>query len=98
MIQIMNITDVRNNLGMLVKDVAQKDKTVVIIRDSLPEAVLIPYEKYAQDEDEKENIWQLRFERLLREGKKAGLTWAKKNKINLRKLSEEEKYDLIEKI
>lgn len=47
---------------------------------------------------EKEELWKFRFERLLKAGKKTGVAWAKKKGVNLRKMSEEEKYALVKKI
>ena len=98
MVQISNITDLRNNLAGLVSSVAKEKKTIIIIRDSLPEAVLVPYEEYARNEEEQEKLWKLRFENILKKGKIYGRKWAKKNKIPLNKLSEEEIYELVDKI
>lgn len=96
--QIMNITDVRKNLSSIVASLAMNDASVVIVRDSKPEAVLFPYDRLLGDIKEKEELWKFRFERLLKAGKKAGSGWAKKKGINLRKTSEEEKYALVKKI
>lgn len=96
--QIMNITDVRKNLSSIVAGLAMRNASVVIVRDSRPEAVLFPYNKLLGDIKEKEELWKFRFERLLKVGKKTGAAWAKKKGINLRKMSEEEKYALVKKI
>lgn len=95
--QIVNITDVRNNLSSLISDVSKDKKTIVIVRDSIPEAVLVSYRNYLNNEAERENQWKLEFENLLKEGKKSFRKWAKKKNIDLDKLSEEEIYDLIDK-
>lgn len=42
-------------------------------------------------------IWQKDFDMLLKLGKKIGKAWAVKRGIDLRKLSEEEKYNLVAK-
>lgn len=96
--QIYNITQVRNNFSSLVSEVARKKKTMVIIRDSIPEVVLISYEEYIKTEEEKEKLWQVRFEKLLKEGKKAFRKWSKEKKINLKKLTEEKVYDIMDKV
>ncbi len=95
--QIINITQARNNLSKIVSSVASKRKKVVIVRDSLPEVVLIPYRDYLVGEEKKEKMWKLRFEQLLKKGKKEFKKWAKKKKINLKKLSEEKVYEIIDK-
>lgn len=96
--QIISITDARNNLSQLVKDVANQNKTVVIIRDSMPEAALVPYAKILKEEEEKEKLLKVAWTKLFKEGKKAGKNWAKKNKIDLKNMSESELYDIIDKI
>lgn len=96
--QIMNITDVRKNLSSIVAEIGASDSSVVIVRDSKPEAVLFPYGKMFEEIKKREDLWEFRFERLLKAGKKVGLDWAKKRGVNLRKMSEEEKYALVKKI
>jgi len=41
--------------------------------------------------------WQKDFDKLLKLGKKVGSMWAIKRGIDLKKLSEEEKYNLVAK-
>lgn len=94
--QIVSITDARKQLSQLVI-AAQQGEEVVIVRDSIPEAVLMPYDRILKQEAEKDKLWDLRFDRLLTRGKQAGKLWAKKNKINLKTVSEAKLYDLVEK-
>jgi len=96
--QIVNITQARNDLSNLVSTVAKNNKPVVIVRDSMPEAVLVPYIEYMQSGADKEKLWKLQFEKLLKEGKKAFRAWAKKRNIDVDKLTEEEVYELIDQI
>lgn len=96
--QIISITDARNNLSRLVQEVASQDKTVVIVRDSFPEAALVPYKKILVAEEKKEKLLKTAWTKLLKEGRKAGKAWAKKNNIDLKKMSESELYDLIDKM
>lgn len=95
--QIVSITDARNNLSQLVASVAKNQLPVTIVRDSEPEAVLIPYTKLLEDEKKSRELWRFEWQRLMREGRKAGKRWAKKNKIDLKKTSEKKLYELIEK-
>lgn len=98
MVQIYNITQVRNQLGFLVGQVAREKKKVVIIRDSLPEAVLIPYTEFTRQEEEKKKILKKKFDKVLKKGKEFGRKWAKNRGIDLKSLSEEELYELIDKV
>lgn len=94
--QIVSITDARNNLSQLVASVAKKQQSVTIVRDSEPEAVLVPYIKLLDDEKRSQELWRFEWQRLMREGRKAGKRWAKKNNIDLKKTSEEELYELVD--
>ncbi|OGF99365.1 hypothetical protein A2153_05170 [Candidatus Gottesmanbacteria bacterium RBG_16_38_7b] len=85
--QIINITDVRNNLSRLVKEVASEDKTIVIIRDSRPEAAIISYKKARAIDDELEKKRGKEFKKILAAGKKFGRAWAKKRGIDLKKIT-----------
>jgi len=96
--QIVSITDARNNLSQLVKQVTTSLEPVVIVRDSVPEVALVPYAKIIENEKLEKQLWNLRWEELLKEAKKAGKRWAKKNKINLKTISEEKLYELIKAI
>ncbi|MEK7504603.1 MAG: type II toxin-antitoxin system Phd/YefM family antitoxin [Patescibacteria group bacterium] len=98
MTQIMSVTDVRKNLSQLVRQVANGGKQIVIVTDSAPKAVLFPYEDFQRLEEASVKAWQTDFDVLLKAGKEAGKAWAKKEGINLDKLSEEEKYDLTAKM
>ncbi len=96
--QIVSITDARNNLSQLVQQVATNLQTVVIVRDSEPEVALVPYSKIRADEQKDDRLWKIQWKEFIKEARKAGKGWAKKNKINLRTISEEELYDLIAKV
>ncbi len=96
--QIVSITDARNNLSQLVAQVAAHQKSVVIVRDSQPEAILVPYAKALKDEEAKQKLWELEWERFLKEGKKIGRKFLKKKGLKRSQLTEEQLYDLIDKI
>lgn len=95
--QIVSITDARKQLSQLVAAAAQQGTETIIIRDSIPEAVLMSYDRILKQEKDKQILWQLRFDRLLSRGKLAGKIWAEKNKINLKTVSEDKLYDLVAK-
>ena len=96
--QILNITEVRNNLSSLVSRISRENKPIVIIRDSMPEAVIVSYREFQKNEAEREKLWRQEFEKLRKVGKKHFRKWAKKKNIDIDKLTEEEVYDLIDKI
>ncbi|OGG31231.1 hypothetical protein A3I51_01375 [Candidatus Gottesmanbacteria bacterium RIFCSPLOWO2_02_FULL_38_8] len=96
--QIVNITEARNDLSNLVSKVSKNRKPVVIIRDSKPEAVLVSYQEFISNQEEQKKLWDQTFENLQKEGKKAFRIWAKKRNIDVDKLTEEEVYDLIDKV
>ena len=89
--QIVSITQARNNLSDLVSQVSQTLNPVVIVRDSQPEAALVPYSQIQQADAQ----WKQKWEELLVAGKKAGKAWSVANKVNTDQLSEEEVYDLV---
>lgn len=45
MLQIINISEARENLSDLVKQVSRTKKPVIIIRDSIPSVILYPYQE-----------------------------------------------------
>ncbi|OGY17451.1 MAG: hypothetical protein A2784_02770 [Candidatus Chisholmbacteria bacterium RIFCSPHIGHO2_01_FULL_48_12] len=98
MLNLISITDARNNLSRFVKEVSQKGKKYVLVRDSVPEAVVMPYQDYVKQEEEEKELWQFRFDRLIKEARKAFRKWAAGQGIDVKKLTEEEVYELIDRI
>lgn len=45
MVQIVNISQVRENIATLVKQVSQTKKPIVIVRDSIPSVIMYPYDQ-----------------------------------------------------
>lgn len=88
--QMINVTQARSRLGQLVSSVAKNKRNVIILRDSLPQAVLISYEQYEKQEKE----WDKEFLRLMTESKKNFKTYVKKRTIPYPK-NEEAMYELI---
>lgn len=92
--QIINITEARNNLAKLIQRITSTKEPIIIIQDSVPTAVIYPYDEVMKKEEEKKKLFQLQFEKLLEEGKKIGKKYLKENNIT-QLLSEEEAYNLI---
>lgn len=95
--QFVSVTDARANLKWLVDLVVAGKSRVVLVRDSQPQVALVRYSDMLQSDEAETKEWQTRFDRLLKEGKKAGRKWAKERGIDLKKVTEEELYDLIDK-
>lgn len=93
----VSVTEARANLKQLIDLVVAGKTRVVLVRESKPEVTLVRYDDLIAREEISEKEWQKRFDRLLREGKKAGRRWAKENGIDLKKVTENELYDLIDK-
>lgn len=95
--QFVSVTDARANLKQLMDLVVAGKSRVVLVRESIPQVVLVRYSDIVESEEREDKEWQVRFDRLLKEGKKAGRKWAKEQGIDLKKVTEEELYDLIDK-
>ncbi|MFC1790064.1 type II toxin-antitoxin system Phd/YefM family antitoxin [Patescibacteria group bacterium] len=88
---LISATYARNNLSRLLDDVVQKGKQFVLLRDSQPQAVLIPY----QDLLAKKEAWQEEFTRLAKKTRPSFKKWLAKKGLSINKLSEEKVYELV---
>ena len=95
--QFVSVTEARARLKELMDIVATGKTRVVLVRESKPEFVLVRYDDVVRSEEAETKEWQERFRRALKEGRKFGRRWAKEQGIDLKKVTEEELYDLIEK-
>lgn len=95
--QFVSVTEARANLKRLVDMVVAGKSRVVLVRESKPQVALVRYDEILEREEMSEREWQKLWDKALKEGKKAGRKWAKERGIDLRKVSEEELYDLINK-
>lgn len=82
MLQIINITDARNNLAKLIQRVKSTKEPIVIVQDSTPSVVIYPYDELAKKEEEKDQLFQLRFQQIFAEGEKAFANYLKKNNLS----------------
>lgn len=56
MVQIVNISQARNQLSTLIKQVSTTKNPVIIIRDSIPSVIMIAYEQTADISDYKKDL------------------------------------------
>lgn len=95
--QFVSVTEARARLKELIDNVVAGKSRVVLLRDSKPEVALVRYDDMVEQEEVSEKEWQKRWDQLFKEGRKAGRRWAKENNIDLKKVTEEELYELIDK-
>lgn len=93
MLNLINITQARNNLSKLIDKVKDEKQTIILIRESEPQAVIIPYEQYKKNEER----WEDKFKTAMISAKKQFKKYLKKKNIPYPK-TEEEMYDLINKL
>lgn len=94
MLQIVSITDARNNLAKLIDKIQATKQPVVIVQDSSPSVVIYPYAEIAKQEEEKDELFKLKFEEIFNEGKKAFKKYLQKKSIKT-PLSEDKVYSII---
>jgi len=92
MLNLINITQARKSLSSLIREVSSQKKRYVLIRDSIPQAVIVPYDEY---QDQQEN-WQLEMKKIMSEGKKSFKKWLKKERIKTPK-NEKQALEIINK-
>ena len=90
---LINITQARNNLSQLIDEVFSRKKTYVLLRDSIPQAVVIPYDEYKLQEEQ----WQEEMGKLMTGGKKLFKQWLKKGKMKTPK-SEDGIYRIVDQV
>lgn len=96
--QIVSITDARNNLSELFNKVKNQGAQIIIVRDSEPGAMIVPYAKAIQDEEVKRKLQELQWEDFLKEMKKVGKRFLNKKGLKRSDLTEEQLYDLVKAI
>ena len=91
---LINITQARSNLSSIIDEVAKKGKKFVLIRNSIPQAAIIPYEEMV----EQEKTWQNEVKKMMIQGKKRFKQWLKEKGISQKKFSEENIYEIINQL
>lgn len=94
MLQILSISEARNNFAKLIKKVKETKRPVVIVQDSSPSVVLYPYDEVIKDIEKKDALFEAEFQTIVAEGKKAFAKYLAEKKIK-KPLTEKEAYDLI---
>ncbi|MBI1982077.1 MAG: type II toxin-antitoxin system Phd/YefM family antitoxin [Candidatus Levybacteria bacterium] len=94
MLQIINITDARNNLAKLIEKIKATKEPVVIVQDSDPSVVVYPYDEIVKREEEKNQLFQLKFQQIFREGEKKFRQYLRKKSIRTSR-SEKDAYSII---
>ena len=74
---LISVTDARNNLSSLIDEVVEKSKRFVLLRKSQPQAVIMPYDKVLEEQED----WQNEFKKLVVETKPYFKRWLKKKGI-----------------
>lgn len=94
MLQIISITDARNNLGKLIQKIKTTKEPIIIVQDSAPSAVIYPYDEITKREEERDQLFQLKFQEIFREGEKSFKKYLQKKSIQAPR-SEEKAYSII---
>lgn len=94
--QIISISKARRNLADLVKGVAKTGRRVIIVRQSFPEVAIIPYQEILEREKEKDKLWDLRFEKVLKESRQLFKKYLKSKGVT--KITEDQTYELLKKV
>jgi PHD/YefM family antitoxin component YafN of YafNO toxin-antitoxin module len=93
MLDIINVTKARSNLSKLISEVSSAKKSYILIRDSIPQAVLIPYDEYVLREEN----WQREVGGLRKRGKKLFAQWLTRTKTPVPK-TEDEVYQVVDSV
>jgi prevent-host-death family protein len=94
MLQIVNITNARNNLAKLINKIQVTKQPVIIVQDSSPSAVIYPYNEIMKQEEEKDKLFKFKFQEVFNEGKKSFKKYLQKKSIKNPR-SEDRAYSII---
>lgn len=95
--QFVSVTEARAKLKELVDLVVAGKTRIVLVRESKPQVAMVRYDDMAVQEEESEKEWQRRFKKALDAGRAYGRRWAKRQGIDLKNVTEEELYEIIDK-
>lgn len=90
---LINLTQARNNLSKVIDEVALEKKLYILIRDSIPQAVIVPYDQYQRQEEE----WGKEFAALMANSRRRFKAYLKKKGIKFPQ-TEEKMYELVNQI
>lgn len=90
---LISSTYARNNLSQILNEVTKEGKRFILIRESQPQAAIIPYTDLIEQEKE----WQLEFQRLMQKSRSSFLKFLQKQKIKEKDLTEKKLYEFVNK-
>lgn len=93
----VGITDLRIKTKEVFDLVKTKKLPVIVMRESTPEAVIIPYSDFDAFQEEKRMIWNRRLEELARQTKQYVAKWLQKKRYKPGKVSGDQLVDILEK-
>lgn len=93
--QIISITQARNSLSSIIDAVVQKGKRFILVRNSVPTAVIFPYEEALKDEVTKEETWKKQIKKAMRQSRYYFKKWLIKKGYDPKKLTEAEVLKII---
>ena len=96
--QIIGITNARNNIKEIVDAISDRNETYIVTRDSVPEAVIVPYSKYMENKKLLEKIAELQYESLMKKSKSQLKEWLQQKGFNTSELHEEEIGEMIKNL
>lgn len=94
--KFIGITDLRNRTREIFDNVREKQEAVVVVRDSKPEAVILPIKEYESIVAEKRKTWNKRLDELTPEITPAVASWLKKKGFNPVKITGDKLLSLLE--
>ena len=94
MLQIVSITDARNNLAKLINRIQATKQPVVIVQDSSPSVVIYPYNEIVKQEKERDQLFKVKFQKIFAEGKKSFKKYLRNKSIEVPR-SEDKAYSII---
>jgi len=89
---LINATQARNNFSSLLNKVMNEQKSYIVIRDSVPQAVVIPYKQYLLQEQN----WDEEFDKTTKALKTQFKKRILKSQLSYPK-TEEQMYELVNK-
>jgi len=85
--KFIGITELRKKTREVFDAVKKEDLPVVIMRDSKPEAVIIPFKEYDKLAQEQRKLWNSRLDKLTKAAKPYIASWLKKKGYNPKKVT-----------
>ena len=95
--KFIGITDLRIKTKEIFDMVKTKKLPVIVMRESTPEAVIIPYSEYDAYENEKRRLWNKRLDGLALKTKPYVEKWLKRKGFAPQKITGDKLVEILEK-